>query len=288
MLYRFPPLPSEAKDPSFITGTIEIFAKLKIESKASKRTVFMTEHTLIFVTKGVKRLHFAAETLEVSANEVFLLKKGIYVMTEYIEEGLDFEALMLFLPSKILRSFLLRLGYAEKSGTLSDYCLVFPIDSLIQTFREQLRMFFENRHLDFDQIIPLKQKEILLLLLSSQHYEKVARFISNAATTVPEDIEYIVKTYLFQPITTTELASLANRSLAAFKRDFQRLYGIPPRTWINQQRLNHGQLLLKNTNMSVAEVGFACAFENPSHFIRSFKKAYGFTPKSMRANMSTV
>ena len=66
MLYRFPPPPAEAKDVSFLTGKSETYAKLKIESKTGKRTVLMTEHTLIFVMKGVKLLHFADGTLRIS------------------------------------------------------------------------------------------------------------------------------------------------------------------------------------------------------------------------------
>src|SRR5882757_945731 len=98
MLYRFPPPPAEAADPTFLTAGSEIFAKLKIESKPGKRTVLVTEHMLIFVTKGVKLLHFAEETVRVSPGEVVLLRKGIYVMAEYVADGLDFESMMLFLP----------------------------------------------------------------------------------------------------------------------------------------------------------------------------------------------
>ena len=66
--------------------------------------MLVTEHTLIFVTKGVKLLHFADETVRVSPGEVILIRKGIYVMAEYIADGLDFESMMLFLPVKLLRT----------------------------------------------------------------------------------------------------------------------------------------------------------------------------------------
>src|SRR6187402_1703811 len=103
MLFRFPPTVPPLNDTSFLTAGPSVFAKLKIESKAGKRTVFLTEHTLIFVIRGVKLLHFADQTLRITSDSLFLLKKGIYVMAEYIEEGLNFEALMLFLPENILR-----------------------------------------------------------------------------------------------------------------------------------------------------------------------------------------
>src|SRR5438552_3815301 len=139
MLYRFPPAPAEATDPSFLTGQSETYAKLKIESKTGKRTVLSTEHTLIFVMKGVKLLHFANKTLRVSPGEVILLRKGIYVMAEYIEDGLDFEAMMLFLPVKLLRT--LEVAGAGGRKQPDEHYLVIPATALIQGFREGFRKY---------------------------------------------------------------------------------------------------------------------------------------------------
>lgn len=79
MLHRFPPPPDKA-DTSFIASKTETFAKLKTESLPNQRTVLMTGHTLIFVLKGVKLLHFPDMTVRASPGEVILLRKGIYVM----------------------------------------------------------------------------------------------------------------------------------------------------------------------------------------------------------------
>jgi len=99
----------------------------------------------------------------------------------------------------------------------------------------------------------------------------------------PEDLEFIVRTYLLQPVTLEEMASLSNRSLASFKRDFQRHYQSAPRQWINRQRLEHAQMLLNNTDRQVSDVALACGFESVSHFIRIFRKAFGVTPRALRA-----
>lgn len=298
MLYRFPPTQADPNDASFLSGREGVFAKLKIESKASKRTVLMTEHTLLFVIKGVKLLHFAEETLKISADDVFLLKKGIYVMAEYIEEGLAFEALMLFLPDRLLKSFDLQLsgdvkssGYVPSSGSSrsnvrDNQYLIFPATGLIQDFKEQMRKYFGHRLFNYDQLIPLKQKEILLLLMSSGHSERVHEFIRSALRSEPADIESTVNNYLLQPVSIPELASLCNRSLASFKREFQRLYHTSPRVWINQRRLDHALLLLQNTNKMISEIAEECGFESTSYFIRIFKKKHAYTPQSMRAKIT--
>jgi AraC family transcriptional regulator, exoenzyme S synthesis regulatory protein ExsA len=101
----------------------------------------------------------------------------------------------------------------------------------------------------------------------------------------PEDLSFTLQTYLFQPLTLEELAALSNRSLATFKRDFQRQYRTAPRQWINQQRLQHARMLLQTTDRQVTDIALTCGFENVSHFIRIFRKAFGATPLTIRESI---
>jgi hypothetical protein len=129
MFFRFPPIAFNAGDPSFLTENGVYFAKLKEESDAGKRTVFLTEHTLIFVTKGIKLLHLPDETIEAGPDSVILLKKGICVMVEYIAEGLNFEAL-LFLPVKLLKA--IEPFFNNKKTAPTRPYMIFPCSELIQ------------------------------------------------------------------------------------------------------------------------------------------------------------
>lgn len=285
MLHRFPPSAS-AMDASFLTGNTGILAKLKQESSAGKRTVMMTEHTLIFVLKGVKLLHFAHETVRVSPGEVFLLRKGIYVMAEYIEDGLDFEAVMLFLPNKLLHT--ITTPDSTNITLPDDRCLVFPTTTLVNAFKESFRQYFFEPPLYLQTLLPLKQQEILWLLLSGPQGRLVQAFIQGAIRAESSDIDHIVREYLLQPVSIAELAALSNCSLAKFKRDFQRRYKCPPRHWINQQRLHHARVLLQNTSKQVAEIALDCGFENTSYFIRLYKNCYGHTPSRERAKITIV
>lgn len=282
MLFRFPPTVPPLNDPSFLTAGSSVFAKLKIESKAGKRTVFLTEHTLIFVIRGVKLLHFADQTLRITPDRLFLLKKGIYVMAEYMEDGLSFEALMLFMPENSLRPFLLNSG-AESGNRQSAPCVVLPANGLMQDFKVQFRQYFDHQLFDYGQLLPLKLQEILTLILSSGFRDEMTAFIHSAITRDPLDMRSVVAAHILQPITVAELAALCNRSLAAFKRDFQKDYHSSPRTYINRQRLLHARMLLQNTDQRISQIAADCAFESTSYFSRAFKREFGVTPQAMRA-----
>jgi AraC-like DNA-binding protein len=285
MLLRFPPAAPAINDATFLTGHSGTFAKLKIEHKTGKRTVLMTQHTLIFVINGTKLLHFQDRSVKITPDCVFLLKKGIYVMAEYIEEGLAFEALMIFLPENILKSFITRSG-PQGDQERNDPCIVFSVTPLINDFKRQFRQYFEHRLFNYEQLIPLKQKEIITLLLSSGYKAKVLEFINYAVSRNIQDMEAVIQEYLLQPLTIAELAGLCNRSLAAFKRDFQKQYAESPRAYINKHRLNHANMLLQHTSKQIAEITSDCGFESASHFIRIFKNEFGLTPQKMRAKIA--
>jgi AraC-like DNA-binding protein len=270
-------------DPTFLTGDHAVFAKRKVETRPGKRTVLLTEHTLIFVVRGVKLLHFPGETVTAEPNSVILLKKGIYVMAEYFEDGLGFEALMVFLPRKALKEFMAG-QMAETPAERRDLpFLVFPASDLLTEFKTQYCGYFGRAFRGKEQLLSVKQQELLVLLANSGHGQEVMYFLRSAMNAEPEDLASIVKEYLLQPITLEEMAGLSNRSLASFKRDFQRYYQSPPRQWINRQRLEHARMLLDNTDEQVSDVALACGFESVSHFIRIFKKEFGVTPHVLRA-----
>ncbi|MCZ4243872.1 helix-turn-helix domain-containing protein [Pedobacter punctiformis] len=285
MLFRFPPTAPIINDHTFLYSESQTFAKLKIESKAGKRTVFMSEHTLIFVMSGIKLLHFSNQTLKITPDNVFLLKKGIYVMAEYIQEGLTFEALMIFLSENILKSFISKPN-KYMGLNKSDPCIVFPVNPLIQDFKIQFRQYFEHPLFNYEQLIQLKQMEILTLLLASGYKEQTLAFIDSAVSKNLQDMDSVLQEYMLQPITIAELANLCNRSLATFKRDFKKQYHTSPRVYINKHRLRHARMLLENTDKQISEISTDCAFESTSYFIRIFKQEFGLTPQKMRAKIT--
>ena len=93
----------------------------------------------------------------------------------------------------------------------------------------------------------------------------------------------VVMAHLLRPITIEQLAERCGVSPSSFKRKFKAHFGEPPHKWITRQRLAHAKTLLLNSSLSVKEIGFACGFAGPSHFVRTFKARYGATPATLRS-----
>ncbi|HEV2483594.1 MAG TPA: hypothetical protein VGS79_28205 [Puia sp.] len=123
MLFRFPPVPA---DPSFLALDTATYAKYKRVNRSGTRNVFLTEHTLVFTISGTKLLHLPGQVLNIGPGSVVLLKRGIYLMAEYLERSKDFEALMLFLPVKTVREFVLRQKLELPKGKQELFYVVAP------------------------------------------------------------------------------------------------------------------------------------------------------------------
>ncbi len=83
-----------------------------------------------------------------------------------------------------------------------------------------------------------------------------------------------------------EFARLSNRSLSAFKRDFQKEFNVTPGKWLVEKRLHNAMHLLSNAGKTVSEAAFESGFENPSHFSRAFRSYFGIAPASVKLQVA--
>jgi len=67
-------------------------------------------------------------------------------------------------------------------------------------------------------------------------------------------------------------------------RKFRAIADLKPSDYIKILRLQEAQKLLVMNELNVNEITEACGFTTPSHFITSFKKHYGTTPKNYNLN----
>jgi AraC-like DNA-binding protein len=65
----------------------------------------------------------------------------------------------------------------------------------------------------------------------------------------------------------------------------RRKTGLTIGEWIAERRMAHARMLLQTgSHRNIADLSLACGYDDPSHFLRSFKKMHGATPAQWRAN----
>jgi len=92
---------------------------------------------------------------------------------------------------------------------------------------------------------------------------------------------YIDNNYM-DHLTLGILAEISHGSPFHLQRTFKKVIGITPVVYIQQQRIEHAQRLLRSTDQSITGIGQVVGFANTPYFITLFKKKTGITPTSYR------
>jgi AraC family transcriptional regulator len=79
-----------------------------------------------------------------------------------------------------------------------------------------------------------------------------------------------------------DLADAAGLSPSHFARGFKASTGLPPHRYLIRLRIEHGQALLRDTDLPIAEVAAACGFAHQEHLTRAFGRWVGTTPACYR------
>ncbi|GHT12112.1 AraC family transcriptional regulator [Bacteroidia bacterium] len=189
----------------------------------------------------------------------------------------------------------------------SDKLLNFPILEK-RIFSNIKNLLYESqRGIVFSEKTMLLIKEKILTLTKQQGFQTVLEFFSilnelsisdrrilvsnqfdgqaivrtSKSRRIAKVCEYIEKNYKTQ-ITLKEISSLVNMSESAFSHFFKKKTNTSFKDYLTNIRITQACQLLTKTTHSIAEICFACGFNNLSNFIRIFKKKKGTTPSDYR------
>ncbi|MGE4565689.1 MAG: helix-turn-helix domain-containing protein [Victivallaceae bacterium] len=100
---------------------------------------------------------------------------------------------------------------------------------------------------------------------------------------IAEVRQWIERNYR-REITLTGLARRARLSVTHFSAEFRRCCGVSPIESVLALRLQEGAYLLRNHNLSIAEIARGAGFRDPFYFSRLFRRRYGVSPREYRRN----
>lgn len=95
-------------------------------------------------------------------------------------------------------------------------------------------------------------------------------------------VELLVKRGLLVGVTPTEMAEEAGLSPDYFTRLFKATYGIPPRRYLLEQRMELAGSILRDSTLSIKEVCVEMGESDVGTFCRLFKRVMGKTPSQYR------
>ncbi|MEN2399551.1 AraC family transcriptional regulator [Flavobacterium sp. MC2016-06] len=195
-------------------------------------------------------------------------------------EGGEFKMISLFLDQEILQE--INEEYQFKIDKKSqDDAIVIPLNShpLYQSFTTSLLSYLEVEQENNEVLFNLKIKEAIHLLLKVNPELKNVLFDFTEPGKI--DLEAFMNKNFHFNVHLNRFAYLTGRSLATFKRDFQKVFQETPGHWLLNKRLQEAYYLIKEKGKAPSDVYLNVGFEDLSHFSFSFKKKFGIVPSSL-------
>ncbi|WP_172268317.1 helix-turn-helix domain-containing protein [Caulobacter sp. RHG1] len=88
--------------------------------------------------------------------------------------------------------------------------------------------------------------------------------------------------HLPDTLTIQALAALAGLSASHFARRFRASFGVAPRHYLVQRRLEHAKALMRQTRAPLCQIALASGFSDQAHMSRTFRTTMGLPPSQWR------
>ena len=141
---------------------------------------------------------------------------------------------------------------------------------------ESMTPYFNSGIRPTDELLELKMTEGLYVLLNTDKNLYASLF--DFADPWKIDIMDFMEQNYMNDLTLAEMANYTGRSLATFKRDFNKVSDLSPQKWVIRRRLEAAHALILSGTRKVTDVCYRVGFKNLSHFSKAYKGLYGYSP----------
>ena len=241
------------------------------------KKMYLSSTAVLLVVEGIQHIkNHDGMQLVVKKNEMVVLPKDLYVVSDFIAKSNCFKAYIFFIDDLIITDYLSTIKYSFVKNAKNDL-LKIPANSQIGAFTKSLDATYRKLPSN-KSLAEIKVLEFLFLLGLQKEAKKFVSLIVNP--TKKRNIHTFMEKNYLSNLNVSDYALLTGRSLSTFNREFKRLYATTPKEWLISKRLSKSRELLNNTHLNVTEVSVEVGYENVSHFIAAYKKKYGVTPKT--------
>lgn len=242
---------------------------------------FVHEHSFMYVLEGSIAFYVAGATRVYQAGDTVLVKKNqLTRATKIPPEGGIFKSISIRLTQEGLRDFSVEQNVSASDAYRGEGIVLLKQDVFYKSFFESLSPYLTVPQQDIDESLrKVKEKEAIILLLRLNKGMKELLFDFSEPGKIDLE-EFMSRHYAFNA-EIKQFAYLTGRSLATFKRDFEKIFHTSPGRWLQHKRLEQAYFLIKEKGKKPSDVYLEVGFEDLSHFSFAFKKEFGKAPSFM-------
>lgn len=261
-----------------------LFVEYTCMQEETKFGIWSDSNYFAFITSGKKMWRSIYHDYEAEKGDILFIKKGANLTHQFFED--EFCAIFFFLPDEFIQRFLKKnsflLDVPQQNLSSQDAVLRVSPDALLNSYGTSIISYLTASQPINEKMIALKFEELLMHLCTQPAHEKLKNYFVSLCQSRTYHMSRVMEENFAYRLKIEEYAQLCHMSLSSFKKAFKDHFRTTPGSWLMERRIDLAVHKLISTDLPIGELAFECGFEDPSHFIRVFKKKYGITPLQYR------
>jgi AraC-like DNA-binding protein len=242
---------------------------------------FIPDHIFSYLVSGSLTVNTGRQQHTFGEGEfLFIRRNQLANYTKQPGRNGEYKTISIYFGQQTLRELGAAHGYAAVPRSGADGIIRLKSHHAYRGFMDSLLPYLVAGPLNDPALIALKVKEALLTLLKVNPELKDVLFDFNEPGKI--DLEGFMQQNFRFKARLSQYAYLTGRSLATFKRDFEKTFHTSPSRWLVQRRLEEAYFQIREKGKRPSEVYYELGFEDFSHFSYAFRQAFGQPPSQVR------
>lgn len=241
---------------------------------------FVPEHVVFFQISGETHIDHQKGRLVLKEGQLMIAHRDQLAKAfKYPGKNREYRVLSVILHTDRLKKYALDHHISSEKNYTGEFNILLKSNSFLESYFHSLAPYVEQSTAVSKQMETIKVNEIVTLL--QENHPELKAFLFDFSEPYKIDLEkFMVKNYQYN-VPLENFAKLSGRSLASFKRDFEKIFQTSPRKWLKEKRLSEAYYLIETKQQKPADIYLDLGFENLSHFYSSFKEKFGVTPATI-------
>jgi AraC-like DNA-binding protein len=241
---------------------------------------FVPKHVFSYQITGTMVMNDGTQDHRFEAGDFRFIKRNLLAkFTKLPPPNGEFKSISILFDQDTLQRMSIEYGFTADKTHAAPAILNLAANPLYKSFMDSLMPYIDWPPEANRDLLSLKVKEAVLILLRYQPDLKNVLF--DFAEPGKIDLEAFMEQHFQFNVGLPRFAYLSGRSVATFKRDFEKIFHTSPGNWLLQKRLQQAHYLIKEKGQKPSDVYLDVGFEDLSHFSYAFKNYYGQAPSKI-------
>ncbi len=251
--------------------------------KSREGESFVASHVLSYLIAGHSGISIGSKIISFNEGEFrFFRKNQLSRYTKTPPPDGEYKSISISIDEATLRSLSEEHNLHMDHPYTGENALLLKSNRLLTNYVESLTPYLHGEGSVSPALAAIKVKEAVMILLQTNPDLKDVLFDFREPGKI--DLEAYMNEHYKYNVDLVRFAYLTGRSLATFKRDFEKIFHTSPNRWLQQKRLQDAYYLLKEKHWKSSDVYLEVGFKDFSHFSFAFKKAFGMTPSHLQTS----